>query len=215
MEEHLDLKRYERLIFKHSHQTMRRLLAAGAKSVTLEDVAQEYRIAWFAASRNYDPGRGVPWMPYLINGLRQVAHEIVRKYTFKLQEERFALSIWDAKEGDEGAMNGALESTIAGPTVDPVDEIYRKEMLPAILEKLSPRARIFVRLLSDPPEEIYAGVLHMRAKAKHAQQMGLRTAITMTVTASMIFDLMDAGRRERLQIIRELKALGEKNCRTK
>ena len=45
--------------------------------------------------------------------------------------------------------------------------------------------------------------------------MGLRTAITMTVTASMIFDLMDAGRRERLQIIRELKALGEKNCRTK
>lgn len=212
MQEHEDLARYERLIFKVSHKTMRRLLAAGAKSVAFEDVVQEYRIGWLAASRSYNPDLGVPWMPYLINGLRKYTFSILRKYTFKVKVEQYAISIWDTLDTEDG--NGSvLEELVAGESVDPALAIGNKQILLRSRERLSKRAWQFLMLLSETPPEISEQVLRLRDKAEHGRKLGLRVGANMTVTAAMIFDLMDADRPERISIVRELKHLGEKNCR--
>lgn len=210
MEEHKDLARYERLIYKVAHKTMLRLTAAGARSASLEDIAQEYRVAWLIASRAFDPTRGIPWMPFLINGLRKHSFSVMRKYTFKTKEESYALSIWDTADlSDEGEGN-ALESRIAADTVDPVEFIAQKEVLAKVLKRLSPRAAQFLRLLADPPVEITDELLRLRDKTEFGRSLGFRSGTNMTVTSSMIFDLMDAGRFERTKIMNEINTLGDK-----
>ena len=209
MEEHEDAKRYERLIFRESHRLMRRLTAAGARNVTFEDVVQEMWIGWMTASRTFDPAQGVPFMPYLINGLRLHSKTIMRGYISRHPAHFVSFDQDNSQDGEDLTLHDVIPSDV--PTAAEVS--FQRKMLDFALTKLSARAATFLRILADAPPELSEQVRRRQVKAKFGRDMGINVATPNNISSDLIFDLMGAERKERTAIMAEVRKLGDKICR--
>jgi DNA-directed RNA polymerase specialized sigma24 family protein len=216
MNAQIDPKASVKTIRSFAFKVLKRLHALGAKSQTIDDAEQELWIAWCKARDNFNPELGVTFNTYLHSVMRNhINRHIVLNFE-RFHEQTVALSL-DLEVGGESSGEGAnmeLHDVLAD-TATPVAELVEGQSVFAYAcNRLSPRARSFVTVLNEQPQELLDEVLRLNEKSTHAQSLGVAYAQPRRLTSAMVFDLMQASRVERTTILAEITQLGDILSRT-
>lgn len=199
-----DIEESRKAIDAFAFRAVRRAHAAGDRSLTIEDIKSELWIAWCLACDSYDAEKGVPWLAYLRNGMRLHINRYIEKHVNRRHDEVVALSL-DFHSEDDGSFQDIV------PCENPLpDQLLEGASHKAqVIKRLSLRARQFVTILSDQPQEILAEVRCLHAKGEYMRSQGASSIVSTTLTAAMVFDLMGANRFERTKIAREIREIGD------
>lgn len=205
----IDMKDSKAQVRRFATKALRRCHALGAASVTLNDVEQECWVAWCLARDAYDASRGVPFAPFFHRGMIRHVNRWISKNFERFYEGTVAVTL-DApvasSDGDLDTLGAILADEQA---IDMERELSRRGSYNLALERLSPRAADFVRLLEEQPEELLQSYRKLEAKAQHAREMGCAYNRPSRLTAAMIFDVLGASRYERGRIIEEVSQIGD------
>ena len=194
---------YERnvtLINRFSWKVLRRLKAAGARGVEIEDVRQELSIAWITASRTWKPEFSVPFGPYFMNGMKQVINRWCGR---EIAASQFASMSLDMTFGENEGVS--LSEVVPDRSASADNTLIEKDIFEKMLSSVSNRTRLFLVLLNNPPEEIYNVFKGLQARATRARSLGYSTFIQSSIPASLIFEVMGADRTERAVIRQEVE----------
>jgi hypothetical protein len=204
--------RYEdhiRLVKATAARVLRRVHAAGAKTVQFEDVEGELSVAWCLARDKFDASLNVPFVAYLRRGMW---NHINRWVEGELREFQIAPFELDRDFGAPDA-NGDIEKTMHDVVCDPdhksQDEITIQGNLRAFAsKKLSHKARKFIELLDNPPQPVVDVLIAMQARAKFARARGITAVVAPKgVNGSFVMDILGYSRLERQEIYSELRTL--------
>lgn len=205
----MDPTESRKLVKSFSNRVMRRLIAAGAPMHIREDVEQELWIAWCKARDTYDETRQVLFSTYLYGGMKQHINRWAEKNVARRHAEVIALSL-DAPAGEDE--NGSLMDVLPSADPAPDAQIEAQSYWEYATRRLKPRAKLFITLLRDPPAELLEQAKQLEAKASYARSNGKHLVMSGGVTTSLIFDLMGAGKNERIRISDQIKKAGEKSA---
>lgn len=169
---------------------------------------QELWIGWCAARDGFDPERGVPFGAFLMRGVKLHINRVIEKHFERTKEFTYALSL-NKPMGDEE--DTTLESVIPCH-IDTQKKLHEKQSVVFAMKKLKPRARAYLRLLAFPPPELFAEVLKIQEKTKFGRTLGFTQARPVRITNDMIFDLLGYSRSVRVEVLAEVRKLGEKLC---
>ena len=179
----------------------RRCRAAGASTLSLEDIEQELWIAWCKACDAYDPSHGAAFSTFLHRGMQLHINRYVEQQVSRRHSEVIAVSL----DGSADEETGPLSDAVPDAAPSPEQLTIETDAYTRVLERLSERARIFVTLLHDQPQELVSEVTRLEQKAEFAKSRGLSFATAHRLTQPMVFDLMNANRIERAGIIAEIE----------
>jgi hypothetical protein len=197
---------FEKIIRSFGRRVRRRFVAAGGRVLDQEDIDNELVIAFCLARDAWKPDRGVPFEPFLRLGMRQ---QINRWLDKQIEHSIVASESLDRDIGT-GDVDGRMPMRTVGDQIaadgpDAEEALIEKTTRQRIVDGLSPRARLFVDLLIDPPAEFTAQIAAIQARARYARERGIAGFAPKTATAALIFDLMDAPSSERSAIYAEIR----------
>ncbi|TXN07948.1 hypothetical protein FV222_01555 [Methylobacterium sp. WL103] len=193
----------ETQIKKAAPRYLRRAHAAGAVSVTLEDVIAELNLAWVIASQKFNPNLGVPFAAYLARGMMNHANRFIDE---QIGHSINAYSLDEGGSDDEGSERHEWLVADMGQRQD--EALEDKQMYERAMSELSVPAAQFVELLLNPPPALYEELDAINARTAHARSRGIATQSPKTITGNLVLDLMGVERAERNRIYAEVKALG-------
>lgn len=190
-----------------ARKVLRRMRSAGDHTVMIEDIEGEMWVAWTKADSSFNPEVGVAFKTYLYKGLqlhinRWVARNLTRRIAevhARSTDERVDEDESDERFGDKLPSTDILADEALG----------RSEAYQAAQKLLSPRARIYLRLMADPPQELVEALRPLAHKHEIGRSRGIRVSTNLSLTSTMLLDLMDATRTERTKILSEIRTVGE------
>lgn len=199
----------EKTIKFFSFRLHQKLYASGANGQQISDIEQEMWIVWCKARDAYNPEKGASFKTFLINGMNMRAKEMLRILVGKRFSENFALSLdhsYSSEDGDGATLSESV------PSADPTPEELLKESQSQkrALERLSPKARMFVALMHNQPAELLAERDALVAKGEYARNQGIRYPSPQRLTSSIVLDFMGVIGPERTKVMRELESVGER-----
>ena len=200
----------KRQIDRFAARVNRRLLAAGVRAYDLEDITQECAIAYVIAAERWDPTSGVPFAPYLAMGMR---NHVNRWCDQEVKQSHGASMSLDHEYLDRSYSSGdtaTLHDAVGASQPDAYELYALKTTREKVMAQLTERTKLFVELFESPPEFLVAARNDLIAKAKHARDRGMYGMASDNITATLVFDFMDAGRMERHRIRQELHDLSKK-----
>lgn len=192
-------------------KVLRRLHAAGAKTIQFEDIEQELLVAWCLACESYDAESQVKFSTYLYLGMQRHINRWAEKNVDRRHAEVIALNLDGSPTGDEeeGTLADAIPAV--GPATD--EDFANAQSLAYVKSRLSSRAALFVQLLNDQPQELLEEVLRLEEKARYArEERNISINLNHRLTYVMVLDLMGASRNERKQILDEVAAVSDHYC---
>lgn len=204
-----DYEEHRRLIRYVASKVLRRVHAAGAKTVMLEDVIGELNIAWVIARQTFNQEQhpGVPFVAYLRRGMFM---HINRWVEMELRVYKIAPFDMDRHIGGESYDNvqtdEALQRDAADQVPDAEDLLIEQETRQRFYANLSPITRQFVEILENPPIELLEGVEALQARSVFARSRGINSTAPKTVSPQVVFDFMGYTRPERTQVYEEIRA---------
>jgi len=201
MSEQYPIKQYEAFINQFAWKVLRRVHAAGLKTMQIDDIKSECSIAWLMANRSFDPSKGVPFLAYLKRGMIIYVNAWINKELKGLGTISLNETIFE---------NKTVEDTVAADNDHPVDIIIVKQRRRYVMSRLSERTRIFVKLLDNPTPEIVEAHRALRARGEWAKARGIHSMAPKTINAQVIFEIMGAQTQERAKIYRELKDMSKR-----
>ncbi len=187
---------------------MRQAAFTGVRGVQFEDFFQEASIAWMKAVERYNPSLGVPFAPYLTNGIKQ---RLLRLLKNERGASYFAPTSLDQPLSEDIATS--LLDTFSDNSA-PIDTtLIEQETRNRVVAKLSPRARCFIELLESPPVELFEEMKAVIAKAQKGRSMGITRFAPVRISADLIFTIMDAPPYERTKILKEIAHVSKRLSR--
>lgn len=200
------LKECETLIKSFGSKVLRRLRAAGCSTMQLEDILQELSVAWYLASKGFEPNDKVRFKTYLYSTMRQ---HINRWAENELRHTRAtAFSLDDSFLADDEEKGS--HDIVSANDVSADDIVLAKESRKRVLDKVSPRAQQFYQFLDNPPMELVQELRGLQSKAAWARSRGIRAIAPKSINSAVVFSLMDATRFERSAILKELSTAIQK-----
>jgi DNA-directed RNA polymerase specialized sigma24 family protein len=182
---------------------MRQLHAAGARSITRDDVEQELWIAWCKARDTFDASQNVPFQAYMIEGLkRYVRWDLRRKLLNRINDEW--TETLDSPDEDEGSMHDQIASD--EPEIG--HDYEERSHLEHVSKRISPEAATFLRLLYDQPTLLLDQLLQLESRSRHAESIGVDFVTPRHLTTAIVFKVMGVNRLERTKILKEVRKLG-------
>jgi hypothetical protein len=115
----------------------------------------------------------------------------------------------DEPAEDSGGLHEAIEDD-AG--LSGIEAFERADTRDFVMNRLSPRARLFVDLIDKPPQFLLDAVQHSQARAQSGRGRDIAVFAVGRVTAAMVFDFMGLSKTDRAAVYREL-ALAAKRYR--
>lgn len=204
MIQYRDPKESEAQVRAFARRVLRRVHSLGARSATLDDIEQELWIAWCKACEVYDPKFGAAFSTFLFRGMRQHINRYVESTYERFHQQTVAMAI-DAPLSEDGA---SLSEMIEDSSIDFEADFEQEQNYEFAVQHLSERARIFVSLLKDQPEELTQEFRKLQLRSDYAKQLGIPHATPQRLAAYLIFDFMGASRGEREEITAEVEQLG-------
>lgn len=202
---------WSKLLHWFSRRVWRRSIKAGAQ-VPYEDIFAESCIAWCIARDSFDPNRGVEFSAYLIYGAKLHINRWLQRQIdagYRSQREiSLDASVENARHSRTASLgNRPISDLIADENaVNAERELERRKRLEAFAARLSPRARQYLTLLANPPEEILAISRAIDARNDRARACGYARFAFKNIYSRIIFDLMGAGQVERKRITDQIEA---------
>lgn len=196
-------KKQEGYVGAFARRVQRRLSSAGGR-VSYQDIFQELCIAWCKARDNWNEEFKVPFQAYLMRGM----HDHINRWA--KSELGFAhLTPISLDAGSKGADDGQLHEVFSSDEATPEDNCASQDVRGFVLARLSPRTRLFVQLLDNPPVFLLDAVKAQQAKQEDARRRGIKIIISSRVTAAMVLDFMEASAAERTAINKELAKIAD------
>ena len=200
MHEVKDLKECEVLIKSFGGKVLRRLRAAGCSTMQLEDILQELSIAWYLASKGFEPNDKVRFKTYLYSTMRQHINRWAEKELRHTRATAFSLDDSFLSDDEEKGSH----DIISADDVSADDIVLAKENRKRVLDTVSSRAQQFYQFLDNPPMELVQELRGLQSKAAWARSRGIRAIAPKSINSAVVFSLMDATRFERSAILKEL-----------
>lgn len=200
-----DPKLDEKQISAFAYKVLKRVHALGAKSQTIDDIKSELWIAWCIACENYDPNGGASFSTYLYSGMRLHINRWVEKSFTRFHGETIAFSL-DAPLGEEGS---SLSEIVPSHGELQSDAVERESCYDFVMSRLSERAKTYVSLLKDTPQEVSEQIQALDAKRAHARSLGITAPVPTDINSAILFDLMGASRFERQSIMNEIRNISD------
>ncbi|MBO6508746.1 MAG: hypothetical protein JJ979_09765 [Roseibium sp.] len=190
------------LIRKFAFKVLRRARAANLRGIELDDIIQELSFPYLTAREKFDPELGYRFSTFLNRGMQL---HINRWFDEQLRNDQQTPMSMDADIDTADGTATTAHDLMADQT-EPADQLLaERQFLEALKTRLSERAVVFIRLLLNPPYEIYCEMNAMRARATMARERGgAQYPVPLNVTSSIIFDLMGADSVERAKIRKEI-----------
>lgn len=203
--EPLSFKQHERLLMKITWRVLRRVHSAGCKTLTHQDLMQEAAVAWCKARDNWNPEFNVPFAPYLTRGVLNHLNRFVQGEI----NQRLLIAV-DIDSSPDGSADTTMHEVISSETQLSVeDQVVESDIRAYVMQRLSPVAKIFVELLSSPPQWLVDEFNALRARSEYARTRGIPSATPRSITNAMIMDFLGLSRTQRHKIYLEIKAISE------
>lgn len=193
----ISYEEHRSLIERTARRVQRRLYAAGARTVQFEDIAQELTVAFCIAAERWKPEHNVPFKAYLMRGM----YNHVNRWVQSEIDARLNAEIdLDAEIGEDGG--ASLHELVADDNVlSPDEALIAKDIHEQIMARLHGRARQFISILANPPEEVMAQVTALRDRSQYARSRGINEGGARSdVASTMVLDLMGCSAQERRSI---------------
>jgi DNA-directed RNA polymerase specialized sigma24 family protein len=197
----LDFAKHDRWLRSFSSKVLRRIRAAGVRAVEFEDIYQETTVGWCLARDGFDPSRGVPFEPFMFNGVKNHINRWVEKQIGFALMTPVSLDNADMTEGDS-----EIHEVIPDKTESIENVIARESNWRFVLGRVSERAQMFLKLLRDPPQQLVDAHAKILVRASYGRERGITTFCPKEITERLIFDLMEVGVTERKRIKEEIAA---------
>lgn len=199
----------KRLIQYTARRVHRRMFAAGARTVMLEDIVGELNIAWVIATQKWEESRGVPFGAYLMRGMSFHINRWVDHQIKEFQLAPFSIDI-DPSSDDpsEAGANDRKNVSIDMPGADEI--LIAKDTRERVLARMTPMTRRFVELLESPPEDIVAEHSAIQIRSAYGRSRGINCATPSQVSSALIFDFLGCTTVERRNVYREINGLAKK-----
>lgn len=184
---------------------LRRARAAGASTVTVDDIVSELSVAWCMARDGWNPQFNVPFGAYLARGMINHINRFLKKEIGAAQFAPYSTNARFQEDDDT-----ELGDMLASREVSQEQFLIEKLSWERAVGELSPRAKRFIELLESPPPELYEQVTALQARAIYARERGIDSFAVKGVTGGLVLDFMGASRTERTAIYKEIKILARK-----
>lgn len=191
---------YQRLVRHLGVRILKRMHAAGCRTMQLADIEQEIAITWTICRDKYEPDKGVAFVSYFV---RAVWFNVNRWSKEQIDQAHLAPTSLDDTVGEDDNME--RHDVVADPAESIDTVMMRAQSLSRVLRRLSPMAQTFVRLLESPPPELYRQLDHLRARGEYGRQRGLPSQTPHHITAALVFRAMGVKSTERTLIYREIQ----------
>lgn len=196
-----------RRIRSMSWKVYREARRAGATSLERADIEQELWIAYCKARDSFNPEYGVPFGAYLTNGLKKFAAGMMRNQVYNRIAEEWAVSMSNHSDDDDGPSIG---DRLPSPDPTPDRLVEATNIMEWAESRLSERARLFLQILHEPPQALLEEIKIAEARSDYARSLGVTHMHYSAVTTAAVFKVMDADRRERGHILKEVRAIGNR-----
>lgn len=192
---------HKRLIYNFAWKVQRRMHAAGARTMQLEDLVQELSIAWCVARDRWDESLNVPFTAYLMRGMQQCINRFAK---YELREHAVApFSI------DEPLESGTSRGDLI-PDDSEMATLEQKNFRDLVLRLVSSRSRRFLEILESPPREVVEQLDYLRIRAEDGRARGLHSVAPRNLNTGLVFDLLGYSRPERSQVLSEIEMVVSK-----
>lgn len=195
-----DFSKVERLARSFSYKVYRRLVSAGVRCLSVDDIFQESVIAYCGARDNYSEDRDVPFHLYFLKGMKnhlnRWADEMIKN------QGGSTISI-QTKIGEDSELHEILISDKDNQE----DILIRNDTYNYHCDQLSPRAKQFVDFINEPPVQLYKQLDILRLKSEYFRARGINCSALKQINRSIIFDLMGADMLERNAIRKEIAGI--------
>lgn len=183
----------------------RRLRAAGASSVQLEDIIQELSLVWVKASQAYDENGGAQFRTFFYRAM--IRH--INRWADRQCNEGRALSL-DVNVSDDIDKGASFHEVIADGSDSAEDTLAETTHRNLLMSYLSDISRKFVSFLERPPEELVKEFEAIRAKSDYSRGRGLQSIAPRSITSAVIMDFLGVPNKERRGILNEIKTVSER-----
>jgi DNA-directed RNA polymerase specialized sigma24 family protein len=196
-------------LFREHDRYMQRLAVAYYRrlrvmpmGIEVEDIRAEINVAFVHAARAWSPEGGASFTTFLARGAWFHVQRWVNNQKRQLADKGVSLSRPLGEEG-EATVGDMLPSDAPSP-----EEIVRESQLhDRMTAVLSPLARRFLSLLTDPPDELREEMMALMAQAEWARSLGIVVPAPTRVTFAMISRLMGLSRARASACIAEIEAM--------
>lgn len=212
---YFDPKDSEKQIKSFAWKVLRRLHAAGARTLQLEDIEGELWLAWCIACERYNSQAGASFKTFLHRGMQLHINRWSEKHVERRHAEVVAYGFDHTVSSDRGQMDNGhtLGEMLADENAITDEDFSNGQSLAYVKSRLSPRAALFVQILNDQPQELLDEVLRLEDKAAYAKsERNITVNLNHRLTYVMILDLMGASRNERRQILEEVAEVSDHYC---
>ncbi|WP_342234556.1 sigma factor [Inquilinus sp. OTU3971] len=193
----------QRLIHKIAHKAHRWLLAAGVRGVEFEDVVQEISMTWVMACERFNPELGLQFSTYFYTAAWRNITRTIQGEAGECQATNVSL---DATRGEDGDMT----IQVAADEEDADVLIERKQRQREVMRRLSPKARMAVQIVRDPPKELMAEFEQLRERMRYGRARGIAAAVPRDLNLGVVMHFLGYSSVERTRIRKELDGLASK-----
>lgn len=195
----------QRAINGFANKLMRRWSAGGAPAHLIEDIKQELWIALLGAQQSFDPEKGASFNTYFYGAMKWHMRTWARENIHTRFQEIIGKSL-DEEMSEDG---DTFSNMLACSNPLPDELLIEEDLWAAAMTRLKPRTRLFMELLRDPPEELLAEVLALKARSEYSKSMGIPQPHSNRVTTALVFDLLGVNRHNRTLMMREIARVNE------
>jgi DNA-directed RNA polymerase specialized sigma24 family protein len=179
----------------------RKYHAALGRSLSVEDLTQEFWITWHKVVRAYDPARGAAFSTVLWTSLRNTAIRLAQ--THGRRSKIGCASLDDCYES-----NGALlTETLASDEPSALDLIIQRQTAQRALELVDPRLRILIEMIVQPSAIIQEEIAGLKAKAEFGRSIGAASHFEPRLTLPMMMKLFGLSRCAQYRLMDQAKEL--------
>ena len=160
-------------------------------------------MTWVMACERFNPELGLQFSTYFYTAAWRNITKTIRSEAGECQAASVSL---DAARGEDGDMT----IQVAADEEEADALIERKQRQREVMRRLTPKARMAVQIVRDPPKELMAEFEQLRERMRYGRSRGIAAAAPLDLNLGVVMHFLGYSSVERTRIRKELDGLASK-----
>ncbi len=190
------------LINKYAYKFHTRAAGLGC-ALDLDDIKQELSITFLKCVQSYDEAKGASFMNFVISAWFNEMNRLMRKDQSN-REVGYTMGASTIDDDGEESIGGMFDRVDSG-WATPEQNMEASQSLSALLDTLSPPARMLVETLIEPPEAVCRQFeLQERGAKSIRDTFNIRVRATLQMNLGFLFDLFSVPANQARALQKEI-----------
>lgn len=196
------IQQFTPLINKYAYKFHQRAMGLGC-AMDMDDIRQELCIIFLRCVTNYDETKGASFMNFLISAMYHEMNRMMQRDQRNFEQAR---TVRQFQMDDEGEETDSLFDRIDSGWASPEQNLEAMQSFDALLESLSPQARLLVQNVVDPSPEVCRQFELQERGSRRLREVGEDARAMLQLNLNFLFHLFQIPRDTAVKLKQEIKA---------